>query len=92
VPNGCQGLATSKFLSEVSGDGKYVVGEFEGPEGQPFILIVNKDLHRSASFGVKFKKTGQVLMTNAYSGHTGPWVGENVFLAAGQGILLSLKP
>jgi hypothetical protein len=40
---------------------------------------------------VKFKEPGTILQTNSYTGVTEPWVGENMYLAAGQGMLLSLK-
>ena len=90
VPKDCKGIDSSKFLAAVGG-GDFVVGEFEDPDGRPFIMIVNKDLHRSTKFSVKFKEPGTILQTNSYTGVTEPWAGENTYLAAGQGMLLSLK-
>jgi len=89
VPNGCQGLADSRFVAELSG-GRFVVGEFEGPEGRPFVMVVNKDLHTSALLGIRFKQNGRVMHTNSYTGATHPWDGEDRWFAAGQGMLLSL--
>lgn len=53
-------------------------------------MIVNKDIHTSTGFNVKFKQDGKVMMTNAYTGLTVPFRGENGFLAPGQGVLLSI--
>lgn len=90
IPEGCRDLSTSKYVAELAG-GLFVVGEFEGSQGTPFIMLVNKDLTKSARFDVKFKEPGQVMQTNSYSGATHPWAGENNWLAPGQGMLLSLK-
>jgi hypothetical protein len=68
-----------------------VVGEFEGPNGRPFVIIVNKDLHKSTSFGIKFKEAGRIMQVNAYTGATHAWAGENNWLAAGQGMLLFME-
>lgn len=53
-------------------------------------MVVNKDLHRSTPFRVKFKEAGQIQQVNAYTGAIEPWAGENNWLAAGQGMLLRL--
>ena len=90
VPEGCAGLTTSRFISTVNG-GSLLVGEFEGPDGQPFVIVVNKSLERSISFSLKFKDPGQIQMVNTYSGRIRPLAGENNWLAAGQGMLLCLK-
>jgi hypothetical protein len=90
VPEGCSGIGTSKYLSSVSGD-DLLVGEFEGPGGVPYVMVVNKSLHVSTAFGVTFKEAGQVNRVSAYTGATNPWGGEDSWLAAGQGMLLCLK-
>jgi hypothetical protein len=90
VPEGCRALADSQFLTELQGPGRFVVGEFEGPDGQPFVMVVNKDLHKSTHFGIKFRQAGTIMQTNSYTGQTSAWRGENNWLAAGQGMLLSL--
>lgn len=89
VPSGCNGIQSSKYFSEVSG-GSLLVGEFEGPDGRPHMILVNKDLNRSITFGMKPKSNGKFRMVNAYTGSVEPWVGENNWLAAGQGMLLIL--
>ncbi|MBN2312191.1 MAG: hypothetical protein JXR94_24645 [Candidatus Hydrogenedentes bacterium] len=91
VPEGCTGIATSKHLKSVSGK-QLLVGEFEGPKGQPFVMVVNTDLHHSTPFDVEFKGQGGIFCTSAYTGATGAWGGEGKWLAPGQGMLLSLRP
>ena len=90
VPDGCSGIGTSKYLASVSGD-DLLVGEFEGPGGVPYAVVVNKNLHVSTAFGVQFKEPGQVMRVSAYTGSTDPWRGEDCWLAPGQGMLLCLK-
>lgn len=90
VPEGCSGISSSKHLATVSGD-DLLVGEFEGPNGDPYVIVVNKSLHVSTAFGVEFKKPGQIKRVSAYTGTTDPWGGEDCWLAAGQGMMLCLK-
>lgn len=90
VPAGCRDTTSSKHLKSVAG-GHLVVGEFDGPEGQPYAMVVNKDWHHNTTFGISFKKPGTVMVVNAYTGNTEPWAGENVWLAPGQGMLMTVK-
>lgn len=83
-------MDSSKYLAEVSG-GNFLVGEFEGPNGTPFVLVVNKDIHKSTGFHVKFKDSGTVMMTSPWTGETTPFGGENGWLSPGSGVLLSLQ-
>jgi len=89
VPHGCSGIKTSRWLTYVKG-ADLLVGEFEGPNGQPFVMVVNKSLHDSTSFHVTFKGPGKIEFINAYTGKTRDWGGENTWLAPGQGMLLCL--
>jgi hypothetical protein len=88
VPAGGAPATTSRHLGQVSG-GSFVVGEFEGPGGQPAVLIVNKSLTQSACCTIKRKTPGAIRLVNAYTGAIGP-AGENNWLAPGQGVLLLL--
>ncbi len=90
VPAGCSGISTSKFLTSLTGD-HLLVGEFEGAGAQPYVLVVNKDLHESTTFSVAFKQKGQVQKVSAYSGGFNGFGGEDGWLAPGQGALLCLK-
>jgi len=89
VPSGCKGIASAKHVAEVAG-GSLLVGEFEDAEGSAWAMVVNKDLHRSTPFSIRFKSPGPIRMISAYSGQEEPWAGENGWLAAGQGMLLRL--
>ena len=89
APEGCLGMDSSKHLAEITG-GSFLIGEFEAPDGTPFVLIVNKDIRSSTSFQAKFKGEGTVMMTNPYTGETIPFGGENGWLSPGGGVMLSL--
>lgn len=87
VPEGCSAIATAKHVAEVTG-GDLLVGEFEDADGNPWAMVVNKDLHRSTAFSIRFRAPGAVRMVNPYTGAESSWVGENNWLAAGQGMLM----
>jgi hypothetical protein len=89
VPQECKGIAASKYVAEING-GNFLVGEFEDAAGCPYLLVVNKDIQKSASFTVTFKDPGRIMMVSPYTGLTVPFGGENNWLAPGQGILLSV--
>jgi hypothetical protein len=90
VPKDCRGIDSAKYVSSVGG-GQFLVGEFEG-DGRIYAMIVNTSLSKSVGFGVTFKSGGPIEMIDAYSGRRLPWAGENVWLAAGQGMLLTKTP
>lgn len=90
VPTGSRGLDSSRYLQSITGQ-DLLVGEFQGPDRTPYIMVVNKSLTNSSSFHPVFKQKGTVMCVNAYRGTTGEHGGENVFLAPGQGMLLFLK-
>jgi hypothetical protein len=90
APKGCSGLKTSRWLKDLKG-ADLLVGEFEGPNGQPFVMVVNKNLHRSTAYHIAFKDPGEVQFVSAYTGEIGSWGGEHTWLAPGQGMLLALK-
>lgn len=90
VPKGCSGVDAARNVAEVSGT-DLLVGEFTDPDGVPYAMVVNKDLHRSTPFGIRFRDAGTVMMVNAYTGNAQPWGGENGWLAPGQGMLLFVK-
>jgi hypothetical protein len=91
VPRGAGRITNSRFVDQLSG-GRFVVGEFEAPDATPFVLIVNKDLHRSCAFKMTFKPQGRVYLTNARTGRTHPIGPADCWLAPGQGMLLSIRP
>lgn len=90
VPPRGRPLAESRHLAALAG-GNFLVGKFVGPEDQPYVMVVNKDLKRSAVIDVKFKEPGQVEMVNPYTGQIVPLRGEDHWLAPGAGRLLRLR-
>jgi len=91
APEGCQGIETSKHLSEISG-GNLLVGEFVNADNRPAVIVVNKDLRQSACLKLAFRSTGKIRKTNAYLGVSQNFSGEHSWLAPGQGVLLTLEP
>ncbi len=92
IPEGCSGIETSAHLESVDGE-NLLVGEFVGPDDQPAVLVVNKDLHISTTFGVRFKQPGRVQLVSPYQeGAVVDLAGEQGWLAPGQGSLLLLQP
>ncbi len=89
VPRGCAPVTTSRFLDQVAG-GNLLVGEFEDPEGRPWVLIVNKSLTRSTPYSVKFKSPGRLVQASAFTGTVNAG-SETNWLAPGQGMLLGLQ-
>jgi hypothetical protein len=89
VPAGCSGIETSRWISRLDG-GNLMAGEFEGPDRQPFVLVVNKSLQQSAKLVVEFKEPGRIQFVSPYTGRMQALRGEHEWLAPGQGILLCL--
>ena len=88
---GASGLASSRFVGALQG-GRFLVGEFEGPEGQPMVMVVNKSLERSVFVDITFSAPGTISVISAFTGERQVWGGENAWLAPGQGALLTLDP
>jgi hypothetical protein len=87
VPAVCRSIRHSMLLDEVHGK-DLLVGEFEGPGGTPYAMVVNKSLTESTTLGITFKKKGTVRLTCAYTGKDMDFSGEHCWLAPGQGMLL----
>ena len=66
--------------------------DLEDGQGRAHILVVNKDLRRSAPVVATFKQKGRMLRTSSSSGNTAPVGSEDSWLAPGQGVLLALEP
>lgn len=90
VPAGSVGIEQARWVEDVSG-GSMVVGEFEGPQGQPFVLVVNKSLQRSAAMEIRFREPGRIRFVSPYTGQLDLWAPDNHWLAPGQGLLLSVQ-
>lgn len=84
------GLESSLFLASLRGD-DLVVGEFEGEDKIPHIIVVNKSLTKSHNITLSFREQGKVYQINNYTGNPEPFSGESTWLAPGQGRILFLK-
>lgn len=91
VPAGLPGLKESRLVADISG-GNFCVGEFDGPDGHAWLLIVNKDLKSSCVPDIKLKTPATINKVSPYTGHIGRLGGEDVWLAPGAGKLLELVP
>lgn len=88
-PHDCKGLDSSQYVAEISG-GTVCVGEFVDGSSQPYILVVNTDLHNAFPLSLKLKKPGPIEMVSPYTGELIPLAGEQNWLSPGQGMLLKL--
>ncbi len=71
---------------------RFLVGEFEDPQGRPYVMLVNKDLQNSFQFQVITRPEGRKLFrVSPYSGKEEPLGREMDWLAPGAGILLRLE-
>jgi hypothetical protein len=92
VPQECRGIDASRHLTELTGDGPFLVGEFVDESGRPAFLIVNKSLTRSTNFKFKPRTEATMLKASSYTGEILPFSAENDWLAPGQGMLIILQP
>ena len=89
IPRGCQDVESAKLVKSVGG-GSWLVGEFVDPDGKPYALVVNKNVHSSIAVDIQFKEKGRIMMVSAFNRGRVPFTGEQVWLAPGCGILLSV--
>jgi hypothetical protein len=90
VPEGCRPAPASSLVKAVRGQHQeFLVGEFRHAQGDPYIMLVNKDFHHSTSFEVEFNGARRkVERVSPYRGELQELAGENNWLAPGQGVLL----
>lgn len=101
VPDQGKYLAESRFIAAVEmtqrlvrtpAMPRFLIGEFEDPQGRPYVMLVNKDLANSFQFRVRTKPEGRKLFrVSPYSGKEEPLGREMDWLAPGAGILLRLE-
>ncbi len=89
VPPESSGLESSRYFKDLKG-GRYLVGEFEDSVGRPWAMVVNKSLDMSVVVDALLRVPGHALFVNPFTAEVQPWSGENLWLAPGQGVLLSL--
>ena len=98
LPEGSQPMSGSRWIERVNastGDktvaARYLVGEFKGEDGRPYLMLVNRDLSHSIQFSIKPKQPQMRLKRiSPYTSQEEDFSGEMDFLAPGAGILLKL--
>jgi hypothetical protein len=89
VPPGCSGPDGESLVQSIAGP--MMVGDFTHADGSRYVMIVNKDFARSIPCGPQFREAvARLDLVSPYSGQLTPFVGEQVWLAPGQGALLKL--
>lgn len=91
VPEGCHGSSGNDLIARIDG-GDFMAGDFTHRDGSRYVLIVNKNLTRSAPCSPHFRTPPKnVRLVSPYSGKLTEFSGENAWLAPGQGALLKVN-
>jgi len=101
VPTGCRPLADSPLVKDVEMltpsivpmiRPRFLVGEFEDPQGRPYLMIVNKDLRYSFLYHPVFKKeVRKTFRISPYSGQEESLPQGYDWIAPGAGALLRVE-
>jgi hypothetical protein len=90
VPDGAKGPSEKSLVKAAKGD--VVVGDFTHEDGTKYVMIVNKDVKRAGLPLPEFRKAPKrVWRVSSYSGEMFEFVGEQVWLGPGQGVLLKIE-
>ncbi|WP_337173296.1 hypothetical protein [Paludisphaera sp.] len=90
VPQGAQAPPADSLVEEIGGP--MLVGEFTHEDGSRYLMIVNKSFTDSAPCRPELRAEAKLEQVSPYTGRTGPFGGEGVWLAPGQGTLLRIAP
>ncbi|HEY7115889.1 MAG TPA: hypothetical protein VH475_04855 [Tepidisphaeraceae bacterium] len=89
VPAGCNGPDGQSLVKACGGN--MLVGDFTHEDGSHYVMCVNKDFTANVPCQPQFRQPVKRLeMVSPYTGRLTPFEGEQVWLAAGQGVLLKL--
>ena len=100
LPEGAKPIAQSTLVKDVRASTyesppvppRYLIGEFAGPNGRPFLMLVNKDLKHSFRYVIELKQSGKrLLLISPYSGKEESPEAEMDWLAPGAGALFEIK-
>ncbi|MGO8737106.1 MAG: hypothetical protein ACLQVM_30445 [Terriglobia bacterium] len=99
VPEGSQPMSGSRWVEQVlvtTADkpvaARYLLGEFKGEDGSPYLMLVNRDLSHSISFSIKLKQPQMhIKRISPYTSQEEDFGGEMDWLAPGAGVLLKLR-
>lgn len=90
IPRNGQDIESAKLVKSVS-DNSLLVGEFSHPDGKPYVMIINKNMHSSITFDMEFKEEGRVMVVSQFNQGRVPFRGEQKWLAPGCGVLLTTE-
>lgn len=91
VPEGSHGPGANNLLASVAG-GDFMAGDFTHRDKSRYVLIVNKNIFKSAACSPQFRVAPKrVQKVSAYTGKLGDYTGEENWLAPGQGFLLKVQ-
>lgn len=98
VPEGSQPMSGSRWVEQVSAStadksvaARYLLGEFKGEDGRPYLMLVNRHLSHSMHFSIKLKEPhSRMKRISPYTSQEEDFGGEMDWLAPGAGILLKL--
>lgn len=90
VPNGCHGPSTNSLVTNIGG--AFAVGDFTHSNGTRYVMLVNKDMSRSAPCWPQFRNPPKKLtLISQYTGQPMSYDGEQPWVMPGGGILLKLE-
>ncbi len=88
VPELCRGPG-GRSLVQTMNAGEFVVGDFSHQDGSRYVMIVNKNPAKSCPCAPRFRgPVRQCRLVSPYDGRLTAFVGEQCWLAPGQGLLL----
>ena len=90
VPRDGKGIESAQLIKSVDTD-SLLVGEFVDPDGKPYALVVNKRTQSSVAFNIQFKQAGRVMLVSAFNQGRASFSGEQLWLAPGCGVLLTVE-
>ncbi|HEX4415838.1 MAG TPA: hypothetical protein VH107_19565 [Lacipirellulaceae bacterium] len=91
MPPGCAGPDDKSLVKSIAGP--FLVGDFTHEDGSRYFMLVNKSFTNSVYCAPKLRKAaGRIDLISSYTGGASPFVGEQCYLAPGQGMLLKIIP
>jgi hypothetical protein len=97
VPEGSRPMSGSRWVEQMSAStadksvaARYLLGEFKGDDGKPYLMLVNRDLAHSIRFSIKLRQPLHIKRISPYTSQEEDFSGEVDWLAPGAGILLKL--
>jgi hypothetical protein len=91
VPEGCHGPAEKDLIAGIDG-GDFMAGDFTHRDGSRYVLVMNKNVYKSAVCFPRFKTPPRRLQfVSPWHGHLIDYEGAECWLAPGQGVLLKVQ-